>query len=148
MSNRYATPLHLELKKSRLLGLYVYSIFFIVVISIYLLPVAAIVKVLLAGISAITVVFVLKTQNKLRGLVWQEGNYWLLYYDNETKIASLTEDSFAISWLLILHFKTEEGGRCSQVVCYDSLHSQLFRQLKVRLKVEGLNNELHAKLSS
>ncbi|MCW8955783.1 MAG: hypothetical protein OQL09_02790 [Gammaproteobacteria bacterium] len=105
-------------------------------------------KILLLATGAVVCVYVYKTQNKLQSLVWQEDNHWLLHVADETLVARLIDDSFAISWLVILHFKTDSNVRCSRLVCYDSLEGEQFRQLKVRLKVEGLKHRLHAKMSS
>lgn len=148
MSVKYATPLYLEFKRSKLFGLYVYFVFVITLFSVYLLPLALSIKFLLIVICGVVCLFVYKAESKLQSIVWQEGNHWLLNFDNQTLVAELNESSFAISWLLILNFTADNGARCSRVVCYDSLDSKIFRQLKVRLKVEGLNNKLHAKMST
>ena len=141
MSVKYATPLHLEFNRSKLFGLYIYSVFLISLFCIYLLPLILTQKLLLLLISAVACAYVYRSQNKMQSLVWQENNYWLLHYGHETLTAELMDDSFAISWLVILHFKTDTGVSCSRLVCYDSLDSSLFRQLKVRLKVEGLKTD-------
>lgn len=146
MSVKYATPLHLDLKRSKIFDLYLYSVFLITLFSIYLLPIALIMKILLSVMSVVACIYAFKSHQKPQSLVWQENNHWLLRYGKDTVSAELIEDSFAISWLVILHFKTDSGSRCSQLVCYDSLDSRLFRQLKVRLKVEGLKNKLHVKM--
>jgi len=148
LSIKYATPLHLEFKSSKLFGFYVYFVFFISLFSIYLLPITLSIKLLLIAICVVACLHVYRSSSKLQSIVWQEGNHWLLNDDNETLVAELDDTSFAISWLLILNFKTDTGARCSKLVCYDSLDSNIFRQLKVRLKVERLNNKLHAKMST
>ena len=148
MSVKYATPLELDFKRSRLFDLYVCSVFLISLFSIYLLPVIWIVKILLLLISGVACLYIYRAQYKVQRLVWQDDNHWLLVFDRETLTGELTDDGFAISWLVILHFKLDTGARYSQLICYDSLSRRVFRQLKVRLKVEGLKTGLHAKMGT
>lgn len=147
MSVKYATPLHLEFKRSKLFDLYIYAVFFISIICIYLLPLVAGIKILLLLVSSVACIFAYKTQGKIHSVVWQENNYCLLRRANATIAAELTDSSFVISWLVILHFTTDSGHRCSRLICYDSLDSDLFRQLKVRLKVARLTHSSRASIS-
>lgn len=147
LSVKYATPLHLEFKSSKLFALYVPGIFFISLFSIYLLPVILVIKIALVISCSLACIQAYKAQNKIQSLVWQENNHWLLHTDKATTTAELTDSSITTAWLVILHFKTETGGRCSRLICYDSLDDNLFRQLKVRLKVEGLKHSEHAKMN-
>ena len=146
MSAKYATPLHLEFKRSLVFALYIPGIFFITLFSIYLLPIMLAIKIALVIICSLGCIQAYRTQNTIQGMVWQENNYWLLHTDKASIAAELTDSSFATAWLVILHFKTETGRRCSRLIAYDSLDDNLFRQLKVRLKVEGLGHGEHAKM--
>jgi len=92
-------------------------------------------------------VYAYKSHNNIKSVIWQDNNYWCLHYAKEMLTAELTDSSFANSWLVILHFKTDTGSRCSRLICYDSLDSNVFRQLKVRLKVERLTQSSRAKMS-
>ncbi|MFW2373938.1 MAG: protein YgfX [Gammaproteobacteria bacterium] len=148
MSVKYATPLHLEFKSSKLFGFYVCAVFLITLFCIYLLPVIPVIKMVLLPICALACIQAYKAHNHIRSVIWQEDNHWLLHYAKDTVSAELTDTGFANAWLVILHFKTETGSSCSRLICYDSLDRTVFRQLKVRLKVEGAKHRHHAKMNT
>jgi len=146
LSIKYATPLHLEFKSSKLFSFYVCTVFLITLFCIYLLPLNPGLKSGLLIISSVACVYAYKSHNNIKSVIWQDNNYWCLHYAKEMLTAELTDSSFANSWLVILHFKTDTGSRCSRLICYDSLDKDVFRQLKVRLKVERLTQSSRAKM--
>ena len=136
MSKEYATPLTLELKPSPVFKYYL--------LSLYLLAITAVVYADLHPlIQVFTVLFLVifyfyQTSRTLRytKIVWSSGNDWQLYELSLEGIeVHLTPMSFCSSWLVILAFKTEAGKRINITVPYDSLNAEIFRRLKVRLRI-------------
>lgn len=70
-------------------------------------------------------------------IVWQSGNNWLLTTGDVTSKAVLLPETLVSFWLVILLFRFEDGRRCSVLICPDSVHPDVFRRLRVRLKLEG-----------
>lgn len=146
MSVKYATPLHLNPVKSRLFKVFITLVLFASVVSIVLIPADLWIKLLLLVLCVLVCIRAYRNQAKITRLVWQEDNHWQLHCEGQIHDAELTDNCFVISWLVILHFRLDTGARAYRVICYDALDKALFRQLKVRLKVEGLKNTQHAKM--
>lgn len=137
MSRAYATPLELELIPSRRQYKLLLLIYALVTISILLLPwhflsrLAFLAGVLLSG------QFLLHRKPACNRIVWQSGNNWLLTMENVTSKAVLLPETLTSFWLVILLFRLENGKRYPVMIWPDSIHADVFRRLRVRLKIEG-----------
>jgi hypothetical protein len=70
-----------------------------------------------------------------RQCCWQQAGQW--YFQADDGVAQqveVLEDSYVTPWLVILRFRSEQGGQCfSQVVCFDALEKNAFKRLRVGL---------------
>ena len=146
---KYATPLELTLKPSSI-ATWLYS--FIVVLTlllIFFLPVALGLQVLLLVSVVAGFVGILLNEwqclfkQSIKRIRWQEGNEWQLeYLANDKDEARLLGDSVNFSYLVILNFKVEGRRRIRSVSIFkDSLDSDTFRRLRVRLRVDASDIE-------
>ncbi len=75
----------------------------------------------------------------IRRVYWQEGNHWILENGQAQKFeAVLLADSISLPYLVILNFKVHNRFWVKSVVLLqDSLDSDSFRRLRVRLKIDS-----------
>ena len=146
MSHTYATPLKLEISPSRLFLKIHVLIYFLATISILSLPWSATIQ---GACIALLINFGHKTyvsHNRLRLLIWKQENNWELWVSGLMQRLQLQGSSYISPWLAILNFKSEDGARISLVVLNDAVDRHQFRQLRVRLKVEGNKSVRHDKI--
>ena len=149
MLKEFASLLTLELRPSA-----VFNYFWIVVhsLAVFAVVYASIhwyLQIFLLLLLALHFVFQRQAKNQPDKLIWLNGNDWRLYdknNDDEYTQASLTPMSFLSSWLVILVLETENEKRVNVLVLFDSLDTEIFRRLKVRLTI--LKPALLKKLSA
>lgn len=141
-SPRYASPLRLELRRSRWLALYLASVHAGALLLIPLLPLGAVLGTALAGLIAASFLgnYIARVQMRrdksIVALVWgRDGDWLLIERGGRTPVCSLRPDSYVHPRLCLLNFAGERRG--SVVLLPDSLDSESFRRLRVRL---GLRN--------
>ncbi len=146
MSHIYATPLKLEIKPSRLFLQVHVLIYTLAILSILILPWPG-------TIQCVGITFLIYVghksysgHNRLRLLIWKQENKWELWESGVMKLLQLQGNSFVLPWLAILNFKSEDGRRISITIYTDAVGYQQFRQLRVRLKVEGNKSIRHDKI--
>jgi toxin CptA len=80
-------------------------------------------------------------QNKksINTLIWQTDGAWLLgCAEGEMIPVRLSPGTYAMPWLVVLNFKVlTEGRALSLVVLPDMLDQEMFRRLRVRLRLEA-----------
>ena len=75
--------------------------------------------------------------NAVRSLKWGAENHCLLgLYSGQEQHLDLCEQAFLAPWLVILHFNNQRYGRRTLVLLPDMVDRDLFRKLRVRLKLE------------
>lgn len=144
MSRAYATPLELQLMPSRFQRRYFVFIYLLVACSILLLPVQIIIKLTAIFLLLLFAVYYFRYLQRFDRLVWMQGNHWLLLRGGTQLEARLLDDSIRTSWLVILNFRIVSALRpslVSVVIWPDSLPAEMFRRLKVRLRVEGVHKD-------
>ena len=68
-------------------------------------------------------------------LVWEVDGDWTLWWNDATqRVAQLRPETYESTWLVILHFQLQAGGRLSVVILPDMLDRQSYRRLRVRLR--------------
>ena len=142
-SNKYATPLRLELHTSRLLLillLFAHGGALLLCLSPAFFPFVRLVFILFVGLSLLFVYRRFYSANIPKSLVWDEDGIWRLRGQNGTwQEAELLPESYVSPYLVILNLRYLDGRRCpAQVLFYDSLDNESFRRLKVRLRLEGV----------
>jgi len=132
----YATPLKLEIKSSDFYLIFVAIILSMAIISLFLLPINVWIKFLFSFVLCLFSVSLCLNSNERKTVIWKQGNKWEVI-DKENYKASLLSNSLVFPWLTILNFKLETGRLRSVIIFPDSLDKEVFRQLRVRLKVSS-----------
>ncbi|OED36676.1 hypothetical protein AB833_26365 [Chromatiales bacterium (ex Bugula neritina AB1)] len=68
-------------------------------------------------------------------IVWRSGDHWFI--NDDTSAAALHSIDFFSRWLVILTLTQSTHSKRKVIVVYDALDSDVFRLLRVRLKIEG-----------
>ena len=148
MSHTYVTPLKLEIKPS-LFFLQIHAlIYLLAAISILMLPWLFMVQ---CGCLVVLIYVGQKSyrkHNQSRLLIWKQANDWLISASGIMQPMQLQASSFISLWLAILNFKSENRTGVSLILFSDAVDKQQFRQLRVRLKVEGYQSVSHDKMQT
>ncbi len=143
LSRTYATPLRLDPGVSRRLG------GFLVLshgAALAVLPFCGLPTLPVAAIALIVVLSWFRTRRRdvlrrnpesIESLVWEEGNrVRLTLRSGQETGASLRPFVFMQPWLVILHFRRDDGRTARLVLLPDMLDHQTFRRLRVRLLID------------
>jgi hypothetical protein len=75
--------------------------------------------------------------DSIQSLVWEEGNRWRLTLHGGVETgAVLRPFVFLKPWLVILHFRRDDGRAARLVLLPDMLDADSFRRLRVRLLID------------
>lgn len=144
-STKYAQPLRLEPKASRILISLLIAGHLGAIAILFPLDLSVSIKAVVAVILLVSLVIALSKQpgrvgeKGVQTLVWQADGDWLLEtVGGEQLKASLHESTYVHPWLVVLNFRQEDKpGMLSFTLPPDSLDAEIFRELRVRLKVAG-----------
>jgi Membrane-bound toxin component of toxin-antitoxin system len=143
LSGTYATPLRLEPGVSRRLdGLLALShgaaLAVLPFSGLPPLPVAALMlSVLLSWLISRRRDVRRDDPEGIASLVWEAGNRWrLTLRSGQEAGAVLRPFVFMQPWLVILHFRRDDGRRARLVLLPDMLDHETFRRLRVRLLID------------
>jgi hypothetical protein len=143
MSRDYATPLEFQIFPSRIQRYFQFAVYFLVVVSILMLPGLPHIKLALIILLLLYLVYLEMRCLKFDRLIWQQGNQWLLQHGPNQYEAKLLGDSVRTAWLVILNFRIVSPAPVSHVsvvIWPDSVRAEIFRRLKVRLRVDGVQD--------
>jgi hypothetical protein len=144
-SGKYATPLSLTLKPSRIATIF-YSLSALATLAlIVFISVSVEFKLLLiSAVLALWIYSLLKERQMLptlsvSSLSWDDGNRWRLTTPSQiAREASLLSDSVCFPSIVILNFKVNgQYGVTSVVLFNDSTNPESLRKLRVRLQVQA-----------
>lgn len=144
-SRKYATPLAFTVNPSRIATLLYVAIAFLTCLLVLFLPLSAGWCVLLFILVVFWTVFILAAEWRylakfsVKKIEWKNDNEWSLEFtDNQRCEARLLGNSVSLPFLIILNFKLVEGWRSQSVSLYkDSIDADVFRRLRVRLKIQS-----------
>jgi hypothetical protein len=137
----YASPLVLEPGVSRYLKLYlivIHGLALAVLVTPFNMPLMF--RFMLAVIIVGSFIWNwrrsrLNDSARVVRLVWEVDGDWTLRWNDATqRVAQLRPETYESTWLVILHFQLQAGGRLSVVILPDMLDRQSFRRLRVRLR--------------
>lgn len=80
-------------------------------------------------------------RNTSRELQWQADSSWLIKASNKVTKAELQSGSVVSPVFSLLKFVLENNKKFTVILFKDSIDDEKFRQLRVRLKVEGLKKK-------
>ncbi|MCW8935387.1 MAG: hypothetical protein OQK98_11740 [Gammaproteobacteria bacterium] len=78
--------------------------------------------------------------NTASELQWQKDGSWLVTQNNQTHKAKLKSGSVVTACFASLNFLFENNSNKTVVLFSDNVDSEKFRQLRVRMKVEGVKS--------
>ncbi|MBN4079231.1 hypothetical protein JYT26_01180 [Beggiatoa alba] len=148
-SPKYAQPLRLQPKISRILtGLLTVGHLGAIAV-LFPLDFSMLIKLVIAAVLVVSLLVALRKQpgsvgeGDVHKLTWSADGEWLLETTGgELITATLHESTYVHPWLVVLNFRQEnKRGLLSVVLVPDALDAETFRELRVRLKVAG-NSEL------
>lgn len=135
MSPTYATPLRLEIKSSKQYLIFSVVVTLIAIFSLSFLLINVWLKCLLVLAIGLFSLSVYLNNQKIVTIIWKQQNEWEIRAENNVSVASLLPNSLVLPWLTILNFKLLTGEFKSILIFSDNLDKEIFRQLRVRLKV-------------
>jgi len=104
-------------------------------------------KIFLYTVLVMGVYLALKN-NCRRVLQWQPDGQWQIEQGEQVYGARLLPGSVVTPFFSMLNFRLHAGRRVNVWLFRDNIQSEKFRQLRVRLKVEGISSAAHDKLAS
>lgn len=142
LSGKFAAPLHLELGPSRLMAVWLTGMHSVPLLLLPWLPLPAWLKL---AIIPILLYSLLDSWRKLirrshpaavRHVIWQETEHCHLMLQSGKQLdVMLASQTFILPWLVILHFRTSRRHFRYLPVLADMLDEDVFRQLRVRLRI-------------
>ncbi len=76
--------------------------------------------------------------NQPRTLQWQPDGAWIINQKGNKYSARLQSGSVVSLFFAALNFKLNNGKRLNIIIFKDNIDADKFRQLRVRMKVEGI----------
>lgn len=146
LSRKYATPLHLDIGPSRLLGGWVLVVHGA---SLLMWPVLQPAGWLMLAVTAALLFSLVRSWRRqvsrqhpdaVCSVLWGVGKNCLLgLHSGKQEVVSMRTRVFMLPWLVILGFNSRRRDMRYLVLLPDMLDQERFRKLRVRLKVE-INN--------
>ena len=137
---QYATPLQFDIEPSRsmLAWLLMLHAAALLVVTVLPVPVAASIALAVAVLLSLAWHWTLRVSQRyphaVRGLRWEAGGDCILKLASGEQLTThLAAHAFVMPWLVILYF---QGRPRHLVLLPDMLTTQVFRQLRVRLRME------------
>ncbi len=139
MSKKLEPQLHVNIQRSQTLAYFI--------IGLHLLSLLACFKISVLWQLQLVLVLVLGLSFSRQFRRYQQGVYQFCLQctpENTWQYAVNQHDFVGIeilpssvlnTWLIILHVKTEAGKRENLLICKDTVNEDLYRRLKVRLKI-------------
>ena len=159
-SKKYAAPLRLEIKSSKILLFFLLGIHLVALILVYFLEFTLFLSISVSTFIILSAYFVinkyalLNSSKAIVKLIWDANNEWILETKNGKTIqAELKRDSYIHSFMTILIFsrspdeakrnpgetpglrKLHPGYKYNVILLKDNLDENDFRRLRVRLRV-------------
>ena len=143
MLRQYASQLLLEVKPSRAFLVLVIILLALSFLSILGLQINSIaVKVLLMSFICMYALYSL-LNNTHRTILWQADGSWLLSVHGKNHKATLGTGNVVTTLFVSLNFVFADGKKHTLFLFRDSLDTEQFRRLRVKLKVQANKVDSH-----
>jgi hypothetical protein len=144
LSRKYATPLRLELGRSRLLWRYLTLLHGTTLVILPFMQLPGSFALLLALVLLFSYLryrrryWLPDNLDTVRSLLWGSDRRMQLGLGSGQRTgATLLPHGFVLSWLVILQLRLDTGGKRHLIVLPDMLDAESFRRLRVRLLLEN-----------
>ena len=143
LSGKYATPLFLEVRPSRLMAAWLLLVTVAALLVLWLMPIPGWLTLLLT--FAVLPGLLMAWRKQVRrchpdavcSLVWGEGRQCrLTLHSGQQQVVELASRAFILPWLVIVYFESPLWRPQQLVLLPDMLDADVFRRLRVRLKIE------------
>jgi len=112
-------------------------------LSIYIIHQQLSIISLFLFVFIIYITYVALNNNRKFELHWQDNGDWMIVQGHKLVPAKLTDSSVFTSFCSILNFKLEDGRQQTVLIFQDNIDAEMFRRLRVRVKVQGINSRAH-----
>ena len=147
LSRQYASQLLFEVTFSRIYQNIIYVCATLSVISVFLANINNIALNFFSLFFLIFICIIAIRNNCSRTIQWQPDGRWLIVENNIKSVAELRAGSIVTSFFSVLNFKLDNNKKLNVVLFKDNINAEKFRQLRVRMKVEGIQLKEHVKLN-
>jgi len=138
-------PLRLNPKPSRILIALLTVGHLGAIAVLFPLDLSLFIKLGVAAVLLVSLIIALRKQpgrtgeGGVQSLIWKADGDWVLETaEGESLYATLHESTYVHPWLVVLNFRQEnKRGLLSFTLAPDALDHEVFRELRVRLKVAG-----------
>ncbi len=143
LSRQYASQLLFEVKYSSIYQNIIVIYVLLILFSIFLVSYDY--SLFSAILLVVLSVFVTDSMsnNTYRELHWRTDGSWLIMKNKQKFEARLLAGSVVTPYFTSLNFRLENNKKYNVILFKDSINSEKFRQLRVRMKVEGLQKKQH-----
>lgn len=149
-SAKFAQPLRLKPKPSRILMALLVAGHLGAMAVLVPLDLSLPIKIVIGVMLLVSLVVAWRKQpgqvaeGGVQTLTWQTDSEWLLEtLDGEQFKATLHESTYVHPWLVVLNFRAEnKPSLLSFTLAPDALDAEIFRDLRVRLKMAGNREEV------
>lgn len=142
LSSKYAAPLRLELGPSRTLATWLIVMHASPLFVLPLLQLPHWLKLLISFAVLYSLFDAWRRQvrrvhpDAVRTVQWTHtGHCYLTLNSGQQLVVSLSTQAFILPWMVVLHFKTPQRRFRYLLVLSDMLDAEVFRRLRVRLRV-------------
>jgi len=142
LSGEYAAPLHLELGPSRSLAAWLIGVHGVPLCLLPLLPLNAWLNLALVSAAGYSLLDAWRRQvrrnhpDAVCSLLWKDaGHCQLTLQSGQCQIVRQAAQAFILPWVVVLHFNTPRRRLRYLLVLPDMLDEDVFRRLRVRLKM-------------
>ena len=143
LSGKYATPLYLEIGPSRLMVAWLLLVTVAALSVLWRVPFPGWLSLLLTFAVLLGLLMSWRKQvqrchpDAVRSMVWNEGRQCQLNLNSgQQQAVELASRAFVLPWLVILYFESPLWRPQQLVLLPDMLDADVFRRLRVRLKIE------------
>lgn len=141
LSRQYASQLLFEVSRSKVYQRIVITCALLAMLAIFSLDVSFFVYLILFIALSLFVFFAIRN-NCQRTLQWQPDGQWLIEWDENKCAATLQSGSVVTPFFAALNFKLENKSSLNIILFKDNMDKDKFRQLRVRMKVEGITSRV------
>ncbi len=143
LSGKYATPLFLEVRPSRLMAAWLLLVTVAALLVLWLMPLPGWLSLFITSTVLFWLLMTWRKQvrrchlDAVRSLVWGAGRQCrLMLHSGQQQVVELASRAFILPWLVILYFESPLWRPQQLVLLPDMLDADVFRRLRVRLKIE------------
>ncbi len=132
---RSAIPLLLALRPSRVYLATIVVVHALSIAAVLIATIAIWLQLALCALVLISLTINLRHHYRPVQIIWRTGNRWFI--NDSPDAAALHSLDFVSRWLIVLTLTQKNRRHQKVIIAFDALPDDIFRLLRVRLKIEG-----------